>query len=326
MAENYGRLNSAGNTDLVALMQRRAELLDRDGAADSTSGSPEDNESRLREITAQLKSGLSDSEPRIRSLTLEADAHLLQRLAKGEAIHPLDDPESLEELSDRVAPDRRCFVLEHDALSGHPLNVVWVALSVGVPRSIGEVLGADRKVHDPAKCDAAVFYSIWNVERGLTGIPGGSRLLALAMDELRARFPRLETFVTLSPIPGFRAWAGTSGAVPWPVADDQLPEMAFPAGNQRDGLLHGCAQYLTALDQNGRLIDPVARFHMRNGARLWRINFAADPSTRGMERSWGLMANYRYEPEDRDENRAALALGDPAVGTEVDDLLSGIGS
>ncbi len=293
--------------DLVSLMHRRAELLDSTEA--------EDQRPELESVTAALRAGLASKEARIRSLTLDSDLELLARLGAVEAVHPLDDPGNPDELADRVAPDRRCFVLEHDGLRGHPLNVVWVALTVDTPRSIDSVLGPRRNVFQAELCDTAVFYSIWSVERGLSGIPGGRTLLSLAMERLRSELPALETFVTLSPIPGFRSWTTATGAV---TDTDGDPHP--------DDLLRSCAKYLTEMDSPGRPSDPVARFHMRNGARLWRINWGGDRSSRGMDRSWGLMANYRYEPEDREANRSSLAESKPVLGDEVAVLLEEIRS
>ncbi|HTO00263.1 MAG TPA: malonyl-CoA decarboxylase family protein, partial [Microthrixaceae bacterium] len=99
------------------------------------------------------------------------------------------------------------------------------------------------------------------------------------------------------------------------------PRSGLPPESSRSDLLGACARYLTATDSDGRLIDSVARFHMRNGARLWRINWLGDISTRGLNRSWGLMANYRYSPEDREANKLALAQGRPALGAEVAEFL-----
>lgn len=327
----------SADENLIDLMHRRAELLAALTSDGSTVNGSDDASSELEAVTDALRSGMSSEHPRIRSLSLDTDNELLTRLGRAEAINPLSDPDDPDELADRLTADRRCFVLEHPGLAGHPLNVVWVALTIGTPGSITAVLGSDRQRFEPAACDTAVFYSIWNVEAGLSGIPGGSALLGLAMDELGGEFAGLETFVTLSPIPGFRNWAASAGHSTEFLSDADRPgtnlsadagrptnhsaETRLPADDTRADMLRSCARYLTEMGPDGRLVDPVARFHMRNGARLWRINWAGDPSPTGLERSFGLMANYRYAPEDREANRGALADRNPAVGSQVADLL-----
>ncbi len=320
--------------NLIELMQRREALLDLESGGPPHGDTAHGCAAELESVTTELKAGLEGQSLRIRSLSLATDEDLLLHLAGLESIHPLDDPEDFVELGDRLAPDRRCFVLEHPGLAGHPLNVVWVALTRDPPRSIASVLGRDRERIPPGEADTAVFYSIWSVERGLRGIPGGASLLGLAMETLRVEFPQIRTFVTLSPIPGFRQWAAQRGADGDPAdkvagvdlvssnsADIDEVKIAVPGEESRAELMGACARYLTGMGPDGRLIDPVARFHMRNGARLWRINWHGDLSARGLDRSWGLMANYRYEPEDRDANKLALANRHPNVGPEVETLL-----
>jgi malonyl-CoA decarboxylase len=229
---------------------------------------------------------------------------VIDRLAAAEPVHPFRGP---DDLADRLADDRRCFVLEHPSLADRPLNVVWVALWQGVPHDLAAVLDPTAPTGDPAAADTAAFYSIWNVEPGLVGLPGGRTLLIGAMAALRAELAGLSTFVTLSPIPGLRRWIEADDATPAPSEEE---------------LLRAGAHYLTSLRDDGRPLDAVARFHLGNGARLLSICAGADRSERGMDRSFGLMANYRYEPEDRDANRVALAAGDVVVGEQVASLLA----
>jgi malonyl-CoA decarboxylase len=202
--------------------------------------------------------------------------------------------------------------LEHPSLVDRPLNVVWVALWQWVPHDLDAVLDPAAPTGDPAAADTAAFYSIWNVEPGLVGLPGGRTLLIGAMAALRAELAGLSTFVTLSPIPGLRRWLDADAAASSPPDGTPPPE---------GELLRACARYLTSLRDDGRPLDAVARFHLGNGARLLSICAGADRSERGMDRSFGLMANYRYEPEDRDANRMALAAGEVVVGDEVAALL-----
>ena len=274
------------------LLDRRAALLRQGRSAE------------LDAVTEDLRALLDGAEHSVRRVTPAEPADVLQRLAEREQVHPMD---GRADLADRLDEDRRCFVLEHPALPGRPLNVVWVALWHGVAGDVAQVLDRTAPTADPVSADTAVFYSIWNVEPGAQGLPGGRRLLEGAVDALHRELPGLTAFVTLSPIPGFRAW--------WDAAH---PGQAPPG----DALLSDCARYLTTQREPGRPIDPVARFHLRNGARLLGLHRHGDTSTRGIDRSYGVMANYRYEPEDRASNRDSLRAGRVAVSPEIERWLS----
>lgn len=193
------------------------------------------------------------------------------------------------------------IVIEHPALPTRPLNVLWVALCEGTPSVLAEILDPRSMLLDPAQADTAVFYSIWNAEPGLSGIGRGRELVIGATGLLSQELPRLGTLTTMSPVEGLRDWCGSER----PPAD----------------ALAACARYLTTTGDDGRLLDPVARFHMGNGARLWRLLADADDSPRGLARSYGIMANYRYCPEDLDANRELLADGTPALGRDVAALI-----
>ena len=301
-------LDRANQPDLLNLVLRRAELLASMDATVPLTSAAADLTDELAAVTAELKIRLESAPMAVRRLTLGEPGDLCDRLALAEPIHPFasSSPADREaDIADRFAPDRRCFVLEHPLLWGHPLNVVWVALLGSRPAAMPQILDPDRTQLDPSDATTAVFYSIWNVEAGLSGIPGGASLLTGAMDLLKSEFPRLTEFVTLSPIPGYREWLSQEQAV------THSPEE----------LLKGCAKYLCSLGETGRPIDPVARFHLGNGARLVQINPKADLSDRGTERSFGIMANYLYEPEDRAVNKAAVRQGDIPIGAQVQELL-----
>ena len=313
---------SAASTPLLDLVHRRAALL----------GGPPSEE--LTAITEELIGHLSAEPPRVRRVDGDEPDALLQLLVASEPVHPFDPAAPDEDLADRLAEDRRCFVLEHPSLPGHPMNVVWVALWRSVAHRITDILDPDAETLDPRIADTAVFYSIWNVEPGLVGIPGGTSLLSGAIELLRAEFPALAEFVTLSPIPGFRRWwldqhPGTrppdesaSGDIPVGDPADGPTTDGVLAESLRTEMTRACARYLCTRGSDGRLLDAVARFHMGNGARLVGLNRAADPSPTGLDRSFGLMANYRYAPEDRDLNRAELARDRPAVAGEIGRLLT----
>lgn len=282
-------------------LERRAELLARCGP---------DETAELTELTETLRRALRGEQLRVRRLLPDRDGALIDRLVAAEPVHPFRGP---DDVADRLADDRRCFVLEHPSLAGRPLNVVWVALCQGVPHDLGAVLDPTAPTGDPAAADTAAFYSIWNVEPGLVGLPGGRTLLIGAMAALRAELAGLSTFVTLSPIPGLRRWLEADAAPSEQEASEQE--------TSEEALLRACARYLTSLRDDGRPLDAVARFHLGNGARLLSICAGADRSERGIDRSFGLMANYRYEPEDREANRMALAAGEVVVGEQVAALL-----
>lgn len=272
-------MTDPGPADLV---ERRAALL----AARPANGSPEAAE--LEAVTAELREALGSGEPTVRVLSPSED--LVVRLGMRDPVNPPSGP---EDLARRVAADRRVLIVEYPALPGRPLNVVWVALCRGTPAHLQPLLDPDGEVLDPSAADTATYYSIWNAEPGLEGLGRGRQLIESAVALLGDELPGLVTHVTLSPLPGFRSWLSPRGPQRPPDAD----------------LVRLATRYLTSLDDRGRPIDPVARFHLGNGARLWRINVGADSSELGRLRSWGVMANYRYVPEDRAANRAELAAG-----------------
>ena len=288
-------------TDVGELMDRRARL--RDEAR--TDGSAQDELDRVTEALAGL---LAEAEPVVRLVPGDDPTGLARRLLLREPVHPLDPDQDLDAaVADRTDVDRRLVVLEHPLLPGRPMNVVWVALCRGVPASIDELLDPSLPALDPATADTAAFWSIWNAEPGLAGLGRGRVLIEGAIDLLTAGLPQLRTAVTLSPVPTLRTWLADRG-----VAD--------APGTER--LLRDAARYLATPGPDGRPTDPVARFHLGNGASLWRVVADADRSTRGHDRSFGVMANYRYEPEDRAANRAALRDGRVATSPEVAALLS----
>ena len=290
---------------LDTLVDRRAALLaEGDDRGERASA-------ELDQLTDRISSALVAATPVVRRVTLADEPALLDLLVEREPVVPFrTGDDRAVDLANRLAEDRRCFVLEHPLLPGRPMNVVWVALCQGRPDALPPLLDPAAPTLPAASADTAAFYSIWNVEPGLVGIRGGRSLLKGVLAQLHQELPALTEFLTLSPVPGFRRWLETTR------------DLDAIDGASAEQVLASCARYLTSLDEErGRPIDPVARFHLGNGARLVHLNAGADPSPRGLRRSLGVMANYRYEPEDRAANRTSLAAGEPAVGPAVRDLL-----
>lgn len=264
----------------------------------------------------------------LKQINWSTPADILEKIIRYEAVHHIG---SWEELRLRLAPeDRRCFAFFHPQLSDDPLIFVEVALTRHIPSSIAEVLQDEREHVLPSEATTAVFYSISNCQEGLRGISFGNFLIKQVVEDLRREFPKLNTFVTLSPVPGFAAWLAqernseTSDLLS-KAEQEQLALLDDPNWTQ-DGenaravqpLLSSAAAwyFLKARDRNGRVVDPVARFHLGNGARLERLNFMGDTSPRAMKQSHGLMVNYLYKLDDIEANHEAFAARGEVVAAQ----------
>ena len=214
----------------------------------------------------------------LRPVTWESPASVLQRIIAYEAVHAIA---SWDDLRSRLEPpDRRCFAFFHPAMADEPLIFVEVALTRGVPGSIQALLADGREPEaDP---DTAAFYSISNCQAGLAGISFGSSLIKQVVEELRRELPRISTFVTLSPIPGLARWMDEEGS----------ERTEDPERLRRTAALY----LLDAKGRSGRPRDPVARFHLGNGASVHAVHAGADLSAQGMAQSHGAMVNYLYDP------------------------------
>lgn len=239
-------------------------------------------------------------------------AMVLEKLARYEAVHAFS---GWRDLHRRLEADRRCFAFFHPALPDEPLIFIEVALTKGISSKVRPLLDQASSVADPQAADTAVFYSITNCQEGLRGIHFGNLLIKQVAQQLGQEFPRLKNFATLSPVPGFRAWLGTvskelgalEGGRELSNALSRLEEANWYknerlAPQMESALVPLCAYYLIHARHNGDALDPVARFHLGNGASLERINWLADASKRGMQHSAGLMVNYLYRLEDVEEN------------------------
>jgi malonyl-CoA decarboxylase len=232
-------------------------------------------------------------------------AVVLEKLIHYETVHAID---GWDDLRRRLAQDRRCFAFFHPALPDEPLIFVEVALVRGIADRVASLLDRAAGVIDPADADSAIFYSINHCQRGLRGISFGNFLIKQVAAELQAELPNLKAFATLSPVPGFRTWLESA-----PALQSVGPELVrrldgkAPASLPEDHDLAGrllplCAAYLVRARRDGQLLDPVARFHLRNGARLERINWAADLSPQGLAGSAGIMVNYVYRLDQVERN------------------------
>ena len=219
----------------------------------------------------------------------------------------------------RLAAARRCFGFFHPALPGEPLIFVEVALTRAIPETVAPLLDLDRTPIDADQATTAVFYSISNTQKGLAGVSFGNFLIKQVVEELKAELPNIQTFVTLSPVPGFAAWLAQARKG-GDMLDDGLRAALKPldqpgwhvdtqaAQALREPLLTAAAIYfLRARDAKGRAVDPVARFHLGNGACLERLNFGGDVSANGLKQSHGLMVNYLYDPSRIEANHEAFA-------------------
>jgi malonyl-CoA decarboxylase len=247
-------------------------------------------------------------------------AALLEKLVTYESVHAI---RSWRDLKNRLDSDRRCYAFFHPRMPGEPLIFVEVALVKGLAGSVQDLLNEKAPVLDPAMADSAIFYSISNCQAGLAGISFGNFLIKRVVGELSAEFRNLKTFATLSPIPGFRRWLDpllasdppailsdeeAIGLVTARPADSGCAALAAIIAKRtwwRDAelrkaaepvLIRLCARYLMVEAKHKRALDPVAHFHLSNGARVERLNILGDTSEKGARESATLMVNYLYDP------------------------------
>ena len=243
---------------------------------------------------------------RIERISWKTPAFILEKLIEYESVHEI---RGWEDLHRRLADDRRCFAFFHPALPDEPLIFVEVALTQELPASIHDVLSAKNPgEHAEIKADAAIFYSINNCQPGLAGVSFGNFLIKQVTDSLAEEIPSLKYYATLSPVPGFLAWLKQQLTTPQRVIAFSEPELLLlsqlegsswcedsKAQQLKPLLLYLCAYYLLYAKRGDEPRDPVARFHLRNGARLERINWLGDRSEKGLRESAGLLVNYVYD-------------------------------
>jgi malonyl-CoA decarboxylase len=332
--ELFRRLNMApaGTATLVQLRTRLLSLL------------PE--RPHLQAVDADLKhllgSWFNRGFLRLEQIDWRSPAAALEKLIAYEAVHEI---KGWEDLRGRLAADRRCFGFFHPALPGEPLIFVEVALTGGLPEAIAPLIDPKRSIADPKTADTAVFYSISNCQAGLRGISFGNFLIKQVVTELSAELPAVKTFATLSPLPrlaevlrrrdapeGF-----TEGRLTALIGDDAaelcqragladpvralfqlLAAPELPTEPVRRVVRRLALAYLVELRGADGVFDPVAHFHLSNGARLERINFAANPSRDGLRQSHGVMVNYLYDPERLEFNHERyIDTGEVAMSRKV---------
>ena len=227
----------------------------------------------------------------------ETPANILEKIIEYEAVHEIN---SWDDLRARLAPsDRQCFAFFHPLIPDDPLIFVEVALCQDIPKSIDEIIKIDRDEIDIETANTAIFYSISNCHNGLLGISFGNFLIKKVAKNLKRELPELNQFQTLSPLPGLMNWMEEYAPITFERCSDKN------CGD--DELLKQTIRYLTISDRkDGMPNDPVARFHIGNGASLERVNLNADLSEKGLSQSYGIMANYLYDLDVVEENHEAF--------------------
>jgi malonyl-CoA decarboxylase len=299
--ELFRRLNMApdGTRVLVAM---RGHVLDASG------GAPE-----LKAIAADLAHLFASWFNRgflvLRRIHWRTSAEILEKLihCPGDRIQGRQI-QGWHDLRRRLEADRRCYAFFHPALPEEPILSLEIALACDLPAKAQPLLDPDTPVLDLESAEWAVFYSVTNCQDGLRGVPFGSFLMKQVMENLSQELPRIRNFATLSPVPGFRQWL-----VQKAPSFESIPKLApcaeaaggldAPGAESQPHLLPLAAYYLLHAQRDGEPLDPVARFHLKNGARLERLNWLGDPSPAGLEHSAGLTANYIYKLADLERNQ-----------------------
>lgn len=316
------RLNRApgGTSELVSM---RADLL-------ALMKGNKDLAALDRDVVHLLSSWFNRGFLVLRRIDWSTPANILEQIIRYEAVHEIRDWNDLRRRIDPI--DRRCYAFFHPQLSDEPLIFVEVALTETIPGAIAPLLAAERPLVPVERARTAVFYSISNTQKGLGGISFGSFLIKQVVEELRRELPKLDTFITLSPVPGFMTWLKQGQDVP--VSDEErtlLENLDKPDWHENTELTAqlrtvleplAAHYFLKARTSKGRVIDSVARFHIGNGARLERIDWLGDLSPKGLRESAGIMVNYLYRLDDIEKNHEAYANdGEVTASSAVKKLL-----
>ena len=300
--ELFRRLNLAsGGT--TALVEMRRQLLR--GMDDHPSWA-----AVAADLAHLLRSWFNGGFLEFRRIDWRTPPAVLDNLIKYEAVHQIRD---WRELRRRLQDDRRCFGFFHPALPDEPLVFTELALTAGLSDKVQPLLDPDSPILDQRSRRCAVFYSISSCHDGLRGVSFGNALIRRVVESLKSEFPRLRTFATLSPVPGFRAWLTCASRDGDRKATEMLARLSEPAWLENAEQSHAlekefiprCASYLVDAKRGQEPADPVARFHLGNGARLERLNWQGDTSAAGIDRSAGITANYLYRLSEIERNHQA---------------------
>src|SRR3984885_5376663 len=302
--ELFRRLNQApdGTRILVAM---RSQVLQES-----------DRTPRLKPIAADLAHLFTSWFNRgflvLRRIDWRTSAVILEKLIQYEAVHQI---QGWHDLRRRLETAPRCYAFIHPALPDEPIFFIEVALTRGLSDKVQALLDPDSPVLDAEAAEWAIFYSITNCQEGLRGVPFGSFLIKQVVEDVSKDLPRIKKFATLSPVPGFRKWLVDKA--PALEANPKLAPFAHAAAALNSPqwmdnealctelqryLLPLAAYYFLHAKHNREPLDQVARFHLKNGARLERINWLGDTSAAGLQRSAGLTANYVYKLSDVERN------------------------
>jgi malonyl-CoA decarboxylase len=325
--ELFRRLNRApGGT--AALVRLRRALLDRLPRRPALAAVEAD-------LMHLLSSWFNPGFLEMRRVDWNSPAQLLEQIIHHEAVHEID---GWDDLRRRLQPDRRCFAFFHPQLPQEPLIFVEVALLPEMAGAIAPLIDKRAAPLAPEQFKVAVFYSISNCQPGLRGVSLGNFLIKRVAEQLKRELPQLRTFCTLSPMPGFMGWLA------------RVPDAALPAALARthETLRRACGEDFAALTQVSRLValpgevhhalwrlaahylvhvsplpqgDPVARFHLDNGARLERLNAQANLASKGLKQSAGLMVNYLYDLARVERHHDRFAQGQVVASRAISALL-----
>jgi len=259
----------------------------------------------------------------LRRIDWTSPASVLEKIIQYEAVHEIN---GWDDLRSRLREDRRCFAFFHPALPNDPLVFVEIALTDSLPSALAPLLLQEREKPLADKVTTVVFYSISNCHPGLAGVSFGNFLIKNVVEELKKENPALKTFVTLSPVPGFRNWlqgADLRELVPGHLVERvKAPVGAVVDAEVYDALIKLCAHYLVRVKSGLLPRDSVARFHLGNGAQLHAVHGGADMSSKGREQAAGIMVNYLYDlPKIEENHDAYFDKGKIACSRAVSKLL-----
>ena len=284
--ELFRRLNAApaGTHKLIKLREKIKYLL--------TEGNLE-LESLDKGLLRLFKYWFNPSFLVLEKIDWSTPANVLEKIIEYEAVHEIN---SWDDLRARLAPsDRQCFAFFHPLIPEDPLIFVEVALTNKIPETIAEVIRIERDEIENDQINTAVFYSISNCQNGLSGISFGNFLIKKVAHKLRQEIDGLDNFLTLSPLPGLMRWLENNA----PLAYERCKNKTI----EDNDLIQKTIKYLTESNRNDGLPnDPVARFHLGNGAILKQININGDLSNKGLDQSNGIMVNYLYDLDTVERN------------------------